>query len=451
MAWAILAAAPGIALTQAISGTVTDSIARAPLQGAIVQLAPDSGPGRQVLTDSIGAFRFESVAPGQYRISFIHPLLDSIGLDPMVHEFRVVANIPVRMDLATPSPTRIRDAMCGRHGTGKAVITGFVRDARTDQPIAGATVAADWLELTFEKGGIVRVMPRSEAITKANGWFALCNVPSDGVMGLFAARGADSTDVLDVHVPENGFLHHDLFLGGATDGRLTGTVISASNGKPIAGAQVTVGTAPPVRANAQGEWSITNLPQGTRNMEVRAVGYYPERRGVHITQQGQPLHVGLGSMRAMLDTVRVRAARLGDRRQSGFEERRRQNAGQYITAQDIAKKNAHSTADLFRNMRGIRIGFASDTMLSDQFAIVDADSMKTTQKRILMRGISGDLCAPSFYINGLYVDRMDADDLDSWMSPREIFAIEIYSEATVPAEFQRAGKGCGSIVIWTKR
>jgi hypothetical protein len=156
-------------------------------------------------------------------------------------------------------------------------------------------------------------------------------------------------------------------------------------------------------------------------------------------------------MRAVLDTVRVRAAQLQDRRGSGFEERRRHGAGQYLTAQDIAKKRVNSTADLFIGVRGIRIGFASDTMLSDKYALVDADSMKTSAKRLLMRGISGDLCAPSMFLNGLYVDRVDADDLDTWARPHEISAIEIYSEATVPVEFQRIGRGCGSIVIWTKR
>jgi hypothetical protein len=451
LAWVLVASAPATALTQAITGTVTDSIAKAPLRGAIVQLAPDSGAGRHALTDSMGGFQFDSVAPGRYRIGFLHPLLDSIGLEPMIREVVVEANTPRRIDLATPSPGRIRDAMCGKRGSGKAVITGFVRDARTGQPIAGAAVAADWLELTFEKGGIVRVMPRSDAITKSNGWFALCNVPSDGIMGLFATRGADSTDVLDVHVPDNGFLHHDLFLGGAAGGQLSGTVTSVVNGQPIPNAQVIVGSRPPIRANAKGEWSVPDLPLGTRNLEIRAVGFYPERRGVNVTPSGPPVRVSLGSMRAVLDTVRIRAARMQDRHESGFEERRRRGAGFYLTAQEIAKKNAHSTADLFLGLRGIRIGFASDTMLSDTYALVDADSMKTTQKRLLMRGISGDVCAPSMFLNGLYIDRVDADDLDTWARPHEIFAIEIYSEATVPVEFQRIGKGCGSIVIWTKR
>jgi len=442
---------PAIGLTQAISGTVTDSIARAPLRAAIVQLAPDSGAGRHAITDSLGGFRFDSVAPGRYRIGFIHPLLDSIGIEPIIREVFVPPNGATRVDLATPSAARLRDAMCGKREKGKAVIAGFVRDARTNEPVAGAAVAADWMELTFQSGGIVRVMPRSDAITKPNGWFALCNVPSDGIMGLFAAKGPDSTDVVDVHVPENGFLHHDLFLGGAGGGRLTGVVTSVVDGQPVAGAQVVVGTQPPIRANARGEWSLGDLPLGTRNIEIKAVGFYPERRGVTVSPDGSPVRVSLNSMRAVLDTVRVRAAQLQDRRGSGFEERRRHGAGQYLTAQDIAKKRVNSTADLFIGVRGIRIGFASDTMLSDKYALVDADSMKTSAKRLLMRGISGDLCAPSMFLNGLYVDRVDADDLDTWARPHEISAIEIYSEATVPVEFQRIGRGCGSIVIWTKR
>lgn len=439
------------ASAQTVTGVVTDSIARAPLRGAIVQLAPDSGANRQAITDSLGRFRFDDVRAGRYRIGFIHPLLDSIGLDPLVREVNASTNVALRVDLAIPSPTRLRNAMCGLQSNGKAVITGFVRNAADDSPIAGAAVAADWLELTFQKGGIVRVMPRSDAITAANGWFALCNVPSDGIMGLFAARGRDSTDVLDVHVPENGFLHHDLYLGGARNGRLTGTVLSAATGEPVAGAQVAIAGAAPIRANAQGEWTIGDLPLGTRIMEVRALGFYPERRGVHVTSVTRPVRVVLSSLRAVLDTVRIRAARLQDRHESGFEERRRRGVGFYMTAQDIEKKHVTRTADLFLSMRGVRIGFASDTMISDSRALVDPDSLKPTTRRLLMRGTSGDLCSPSMFLNGLYVDRVDVDDLDTWAAPREIAAIEIYSEATAPVQFQRIGKGCGSIVIWTKR
>jgi hypothetical protein len=436
---------------QTVAGIVTDSIGKIPLRGAIVQLAPDSGPGRHFITDSLGRFEFSGVAAGRYLIGFIHPLLDSIGLEPTIRAITVTADKRVDIELAVPSTRSIRHAMCGAQSNGKAVITGFVRDARDGTPVRGAAVAADWLELTFQKGGIQRVIPRSDAITKANGWFALCNVPSDGIMGLFAARGADSTDVLDVHVPENGFLHHDLYLGGAREGRLTGTVVSALSGQPISGAQVSISGAAPVRADARGSWTVERVTLGTRLMEVKAVGFYPEHRGVNVTADAPPVHVGLSNLRAVLDTVRIRSARLLDRRESGFEDRRQHGAGFYLTAQDIARRNVHSTADLFTGLRGIKIGFASDTMLSDLNALVDPDSLKTTQRRLLMRGMTGNVCAPSIFLNGLYIDRIDADDLDTWAAPREISGIEIYSEATAPVEFQRVGKGCGSIIIWTKR
>jgi hypothetical protein len=439
------------ATSQTVTGAVTDSISRQPLRGAIVQLVPDTGVGVHVVTDTFGRFRFASVLPGRYRIGFLHPVLDSIGLEPTVRQIDISSDAQLRIDLAVPSPAKLREAMCPSYARGKAVITGFVRNARDGSPIQGAAVAADWIELTFQKGGIQRVMPRSDAVTARNGWFALCNVPSDGIMGLFASRGGDSTDVLDVHVPENGFLHHDLYLGGKAGGQLMGAVVSAVSGQPVAGAQVSVAARPPLRADAKGQWVLEDLPLGTRILEVRAVGFYPERRGVDVIAGAPPIRLRLSSMQAVLDTVRVRAARMQDRRASGFEERRREGGGFYITAQDIARKNAQSTAELFTGVRGLRVGFASDTMLSDKNAIVDPDSMKTSQRRILMRGISGDLCSPSIFLNGLYIDRMDVDDLDTWATPREISGIEVYSEATAPVEFQRIGKGCGSIVIWTKR
>src|SRR3954469_22360748 len=192
-ATAALLASASTVHAQTVGGIVTDSIGKIPLRGAIVQLAPDSGAERHAITDSLGRFAFDNVAAGRYLIGFIHPLLDSIGLDPTIREIRVEANKPLNVELAIPSPKQIRNAMCGSQSKGKAVPTGFVRDARDGKPVHGAAVAADWLELTFQKGGIQRVIPRSDAITKANGWFALCNVPSDGIMTLFAARGADST------------------------------------------------------------------------------------------------------------------------------------------------------------------------------------------------------------------------------------------------------------------
>ncbi len=44
---------------------------------------------------------------------------------------------------------------------------------------------------------------------------------------------------------------------------------------------------------------------------------------------------------------------------------------------------------------------------------------------------------------------LTADDIDSWVRPQEIAAIEVYTDV-VPPQFQQILLGCGAIAIWTK-
>src|SRR5688500_20042187 len=80
-----------------VSGIVYDSLARAPLAGASVQLVTDKVTTfmRSADTDSLGRFTLTDVPPGVYKLGFLHPLLDSIGVDGPLREVRV-ATQPVR-------------------------------------------------------------------------------------------------------------------------------------------------------------------------------------------------------------------------------------------------------------------------------------------------------------------------------------------------------------------
>src|SRR5829696_6873095 len=76
------------ARTTLISGVVYDSIARAPLAGASVQLvAADRSRAAafSAITDSAGRFTIPAVVVGDYMIGFFHPMLDSLGIDQIVH------------------------------------------------------------------------------------------------------------------------------------------------------------------------------------------------------------------------------------------------------------------------------------------------------------------------------------------------------------------------------
>lgn len=456
-----------------ISGVVRDSIARAPLAGAVVQLVAADNPAqldRSAVSDSLGRFTLNDVPEGRHKIGFIHPMLDSLGVDAPLREVFVNGDKEVRADLAIPSAQRIRKAICGKSANDSGtVIVGVVRDANGGTPAAGVTVAGEWVEMTFRAHGMVRRVPRIVATTGDNGWFAMCNVPSDGVMSLIASRGADSTDVIDVHVPPGGFLRHELYLGVSqttiaeaklgTDsaakrprrtrrgnGTLSGTIVSVADGKAIGGAHVSLADGPETDANERGEWSMAEAPSGSRMLEVRALGFVPSRRRVDVVGEAAPVHISLSTLKAVLDTVRITATRLTPDL-SGFEERRQSGFGHFFTPDDIAKQQPVSLSDVFRAVPGLRFEYDDDLV----------------EKRIRMRGAFGS-CEPAIYINGMTmttfspdstrtgfaVVTLSSDDIDTWLRPRDVTGIEIYTGDQAPVQYRQGMSGCGTILIWTK-
>ncbi len=446
-----------------VHGVVRDSVAHAPLAGAWVQLVPAQGAAasaRTVMSDAEGQYAIADVPAGRYTIGFIHPVLDSLGVEPMLRPVRVRGTRPVRADLASPSPARLRAAICAPRpfpdtGAG-AVVVGVVRDASDGSPVAGARVVGEWLELTFRKGGVDPLQIRLETTTLANGWFFLCSVPMGGVMSLSAVRGADSTDVLEVQVPKAGFVRRELYVGGSLavavrdtglridslappprimrvgKGRLTGTVVSAISGLPLAGAHVRLTDGPQTRANDRGEWTLANAAGGTRTLEVRAVGYYPAQRAVHVITSAPPVVVALSNFAAVLDTVRILAARMADRSRGEFEKRRQQKIGRFITADDLAKRNVTFLTDGLRQLSGVRLD------VGDSF-----------RRPILVRAMFGGWCQPDIYLDGLRMLYFSADDLDQAVTASKVMGIEIHTEPNVPWQYQLWGN-CGVILVWTK-
>lgn len=303
-----------------VSGIVRDSVSQTTLAGAMVQLvAADSlaREGRTTSTDSLGRYALADVPTGRYMLGFFHPMLDSLGLEPPLREVFVDDGRPVRADLCIPSPARLRAAICTESSTPLtgAVVIGVVRDARGRTPMAGALVSGEWLELAFRREGLARRIPRLVVTTGESGRFAICHLPSAGMIALRAIRGGDSTDLIELQVPTHGLLRRDLYLAlarhpapqdstragvsaaatprelRAGDVRLSGTVVSADGGRPIAGAQVGIMNGSRSRTNARGEFTLLDAPAGTRTLEVRALSFYPERRAVDVVEDGPPIHV----------------------------------------------------------------------------------------------------------------------------------------------------------------
>lgn len=457
----VLAQDAGQPSSGAITGVVHDSIARKPLAGALVQVVAVEGArhfSNSTVSDSLGRYRLSNVPNGRFMLGFLHPLLDSLGLEPVLREVVVDANRTATADLAIPSPARMRAAVCGApddSSHGGAVI-GVIRNSRDRSPVGGAVVTAAWLELSLRRDGMSGRVTSQSDTTAENGWFALCNVPSPGTLLIAAGRGPDSTDRVEIDLTRDGFARRELYLGvvnvvtrgdsllsrvrvGA--GRLRGVVVAADNDRLLAGARVSIAEGRWTEANNRGEWSLSEIPTGTRVLLVRAVGFYPQRVVVDVVDDAPTIFTELPTLKAVLDTVRVTAARV-TRETRGFEERRRTGIGRFVTQEDILLRQPLVTSDLFNSIAGLRVERADNP----------ADG-----RRVLMSGSVGDRCFPAIYIDGQYMSDLGADEIDTFVRPGEIVGIEVYSGPWAPVQFTRgmAGIGtvgdlCGSIVIWTQ-
>jgi hypothetical protein len=376
-------------------------------------------------------------------------VLDALGIEPLVREVFVANGASTRIDLWIPSAATLKATACGPRAASDSIglVIGNVRTARDRAPSPGATVLAEWLEMTFSRAGVTRSVRRATTTAASNGWFALCGVPLGGRISLGARRGSDSTARVEMDVPANGVLRRELYLG---TGRapLRGVVVSDA-GKPVAGAQVGILDGPSTRTNAAGEFALSDVPTGTQTISARSIGFVPDRHPVDVLADDEPLRVVLAPAKITLDTVKVAATSLRAIYMAEFEQRRQTGTGRYITQDDVARRKPVVTSDLFRNVPGV---YLLQTRSFDGF----------TEKRLAMRGTYEDRCSPAIYIDRRYMSDISADDIDDWVQPEEVAGIEVYAMTEVPPQFDRGMAGgvvrgssdsvqrCGSIVIWTK-
>src|SRR5213075_531554 len=95
----------------------------------------------------------------------------------------------------------------------------------------------------------------------------------------------------------------------AQQGTVAGQVTDKCNQQPVAGAAVlVVGTSLQARTSREGRYSITNVPPGTYEVQVRFIGYATATQPVTVTAgQSATLDVALTPAAVPLDVVVVSA------------------------------------------------------------------------------------------------------------------------------------------------
>jgi len=220
-----------------------------------------------------------------------------------------------------------------------------------------------------------------------------------------------------------------LVIAGVTDG---------VSGAPLANAEVSLSD---LNISARTDWSgearIPNISAGKHKFEIRMAGYAP--LDVDLLVQGDSTGpvFRLAKVGTTLEPVKV-AGNSSSSYLAGFEARRAQGRGRYLTAADLEKNQNRSLVAVIAQAFG-------GLMSSPDPARAGHNILMT--RRTGSRHMNVDVhCGLDIYLDGSpYVDDLDA------LHPTELAGVEYYPTESAPGEYRRLTDNCGVLVLWSKK
>jgi hypothetical protein len=215
--------------------------------------------------------------------------------------------------------------------------------------------------------------------------------------------------------------------------RVTGRVVD-KKGQPLRDARVTLqGGGTTVLTKPNGEFALDSLPSGTQALEVRKLGYSVTEVPVELSSAATATTtVTMNDAVPLLATMRVEAARDKALSDVGYQQRKQMGMGYFLDG-NMINRDALSFSDVMRVAPGLRI-----TPTGDGRTYVIQDSRNATGGCV------------NFYVDGTYWQQITPGDIDDFVRPSELVAIEVYHGSETPPQYSPPGQsGCATIVAWT--
>jgi hypothetical protein len=456
-----LAAQDSAPLRHTVHGVVFDSVAQAPLAGAVVQIAPreSSGPLYSAATDSTGHFRIAGLPTGKFVIGFYHDALTEFGLDAPLRTFALAADTNVTIDLGVPSGPVVRALRCGGDSATSrdGLLAGFVRNAEDNTALPGATVTAEWRAIALDPGNFRVVPQRAVATVGPDGTYRVCALPLDAPLTLRVTAPGHRALVGPIVVPVAGVARQDVRLADSSVGRgpasLRGRVVH-EDGKAVTSARAGIAALARDVPVQNGAFFLTELPLGTWVVEARAIGLEPRSMWFEATERGTAATTITMSDRAQpLDAVTV----VGEpSRNSRILEdvlrRQRSSFGTVFLPGSPWLQGALHAADVLRAARGFR--YVSPTEIYGRPVPPNLDHTSNNKRRGLCTAIN-------VYVNGEFFPG-GLEELDHVAPVRDVLAVEAYPDVAFAPLQWRSNVGamypdgsprqvCAVVVVWTSR
>jgi hypothetical protein len=424
-----------------ILGVVLDSLNGRYLSGAEVLV---EGVDGMIETDSLGKFRIDHLTPGTYQVGVFHPLLDTLGIGLATRPFHVGPDSSSFVLLAIPSAaTLIRRTCPGRSRADDAsAVIGHVSDPETLQPVAHAEVSVAWTDYEVSKEeGVRRTSRLVRDSTDGTGSFKICGLPSPLDATIQARRGSAITAEIPISLGDrrNALFARVLLLSKADSGAKFGHATVSGQvvleGSPInAGSRVELlGTDIVVITNDKGEFTMQNLPSGSKILLARHVGFRAETAPVDLSSlQQKRVTIKLSKFVAVMDPVLVTARRSAALDKLGFNQRKNSGFGYYLGPDRLQNMHPNYVTDILRQVPGLRVshGRTGDVVSSSR---------------------GGEGGCVQYYVDDMPFREMDPGEINLFVSAGEVVAVEVYQGANTPARFVQGGFGsCTTIVLWTR-
>jgi hypothetical protein len=214
-------------------------------------------------------------------------------------------------------------------------------------------------------------------------------------------------------------------------------IVRDSAGHPLPDVQVRLnGTSGPRAITSEaGGFAFGSVVPGVTKILVRRLGFAPDSMQL-VLRPGRTdsLVLVMTSVAASLPGVLVEdeAMDRSHRLLAGFWERRSRGFGNFLTREQIEKRDAHDFVDLTRMIPSLHV--------------ITMNGRRTLR-------FSGSIgprdCPPQYVVDGMRIEAGQPDEF----TPHDIEAIEFYSgPATIPPQFTNRAFShtCGVIVIWTR-
>jgi hypothetical protein len=282
-------------------GTVFDSTAASPVQGAAVYLL---GTSHVAMTDADGAFALPGVEGGEYTVSIRYARLDSIGVK-VAPTWRL--DLPgtgvTRVSLAIPSMSTLMPGLCilgdAEH---RGIAVGAVQDAATGTVLPQASI---------EFGG--NGMHITVVETDSEGRYVACGLPSGRPVFAQATffQRAPAREILTFTNEQPVFqsFRLEVFPGVL----VTGRVVDQMTSVPVSGAVVALessgGPAGRSLTDDEGRFRFEGLDLQTYLVEVEHLAYGTQMKWFTISEQLQGTARNVGDVVRTMPGVRVQNVR----------------------------------------------------------------------------------------------------------------------------------------------